>query len=58
MSVSSPSNESNGNSEKRNERRAIAFLTIVVAPVVAVMFVAAFGFIVWMVQLIAGPPGM
>ena len=28
-----------------------------VAPVLAVLTVAGFGFIVWMYQLVAGPPG-
>jgi periplasmic nitrate reductase NapE len=44
--------------EKGRERRAVIFLTIVLAPVLAVLVVAGFGFVVWMYQLIAGPPGM
>ena len=48
----------NVSTEKRRERRAVIFLTVVVAPVVAVLVVAGFGFVVWMYQLVAGPPGM
>ncbi len=43
--------------QKRRELRAFLFLTIVLAPVLSVLIVGGFGFLVWMVQLIAGPPG-
>jgi nitrate reductase NapE len=43
--------------EKRDERLAIVFLTVVLAPVLAVLIVGGFGFCVWMYQLIVGPPG-
>ena len=32
-------------------------LTVVLAPVLAVAIVGGYGFLVWMYQLIAGPPG-
>ena len=32
-------------------------LTVVLAPVLAVMVVGGYGFVVWMYQLVAGPPG-
>ena len=32
-------------------------LTVVLAPVLAVMVVGGYGFLVWMYQLVAGPPG-
>jgi nitrate reductase NapE len=54
METSVPQN----NNEKRAERRAIIFLAVVLAPIVAVLVVAGYGFCVWMYQLIAGPPGM
>ena len=38
------------------ELRGFLFLTIVVAPVVAVAVVGGYGFIVWMSQLVGGPP--
>ncbi len=43
--------------QKRRELRAFLFLTIVLAPVLSVVIVGGFGFLVWMYQLLAGPPG-
>jgi nitrate reductase NapE len=42
---------------KRDEIRAFGLLAFVLAPVLAVLFVAGFGFIVWIWQMFAGPPG-
>ena len=42
---------------RAEERRSFLFLTVVMAPVLAVGIVGGYGFIVWMYQLIAGPPG-
>lgn len=42
--------------EKRREFVVFAFLAFVLAPILAVLIVAAYGFCVWMYQLIAGPP--
>ena len=42
---------------RKEELRSFLFLTIVMAPVLAVMVVGGYGFLVWMYQLIAGPPG-
>jgi nitrate reductase NapE len=36
--------------------RAFLFLTVVMAPVVAGLVVATYGFIVWVYQMFAGPP--
>jgi periplasmic nitrate reductase NapE len=41
---------------KQQELRAFLFLTIVTAPILAVMLVGGYGFIVWMTQLLSGPP--
>jgi nitrate reductase NapE len=41
---------------KTEEWRTWVFLTIVLAPVLAVAVVSGYGFIVWMYQLFAGPP--
>ncbi len=38
------------------ELRAFLLLTAVVAPAIAVAFVGGYGFVVWMVQLVVGPP--
>ena len=39
------------------ELRVFLLLTVVLAPVLAVMTVGGFGFLIWMYQLVAGPPG-
>ncbi len=44
--------------EKRRELAVFIFLTFVLAPVLAVIVVAGYGFLVWMYQLIAGPPSV
>jgi nitrate reductase NapE len=41
---------------KRNELKAFLFLTAVIVPLLAVAIVGAYGLIVWVFQLIAGPP--
>jgi nitrate reductase NapE len=43
--------------EKKREFMTFAFLALVLVPILAVIVVAGFGFVVWMVQLFAGPPG-
>ncbi|HWK75487.1 MAG TPA: periplasmic nitrate reductase, NapE protein [Povalibacter sp.] len=43
--------------EKRQELGMFVFLALVLAPILAVVVVAGYGFAVWMYQLIAGPPG-
>jgi periplasmic nitrate reductase NapE len=42
---------------KTEEFRTFIFLTVIMAPVLAVMTVGGYGFIVWVYQMIAGPPG-
>ena len=42
---------------KAQELRGFLFLSVVMAPVLAVVLVSGYGFIVWMFQLVAGPPG-
>jgi nitrate reductase NapE len=42
---------------KALELRAFLLLSVLMAPVVAVIVVAGYGFLVWMYQLFAGPPG-
>jgi nitrate reductase NapE len=39
------------------ELRVFLFLTVVLAPVLAVAIVGGYGFLVWMYQLVTGPPG-
>lgn len=40
----------------RDERFAFILLAVVLAPVLSVAIVGGYGFIVWMSQLILGPP--
>lgn len=42
---------------KKEEFRTWFFLTFVMAPVLAVAIVSAYGFAVWFYQLFVGPPG-
>ena len=39
------------------ERRTFILLVVFLAPVLAVMIVGGYGFMVWMSQLVLGPPG-
>jgi len=41
---------------RAQELRSFLFLTVVMAPAVTGMIIAGYGFVVWMVQLFAGPP--
>jgi nitrate reductase NapE len=41
---------------RTEEWRTWIFLTFVMAPVLAVAVVGGYGFIVWMYQLLTGPP--
>lgn len=43
--------------EKRGELFAFLFLAVIMWPFIAVGVVGAYGFAVWMYQLVAGPPG-
>jgi nitrate reductase NapE len=42
---------------KAQEVRSFLFLTAVMAPLLAVLIVAGYGFLVWIYQMFAGPPG-
>lgn len=42
---------------KSQELRAFLALSVFLAPVLAVAVVTGYGFLVWMYQLVAGPPG-
>lgn len=41
-------------STRQEELRTFLFLTVVLAPVLAVMLVGGYGFLVWMYQLVTG----
>ncbi len=41
----------------QEEARSFAFLTAVMVPALTAMGIAAYGFLVWFIQLLSGPPG-
>jgi nitrate reductase NapE len=46
-----------GRSRRRSEVLTFLFLTIFLAPILAVGIVGGTGFTIWMYQMVAGPPG-
>lgn len=44
--------------DQRRELLLFLFLALVLAPILAVLIVSAYGFAVWMFQIIAGPPSV
>ena len=51
VSVESP------RAERKHELRVFLFLTVVLAPLLAIAIVGGYGFLVWIFQMFAGPPG-
>ena len=43
---------------KKTELRTFLFLAFILVPAISVGVVGAYGFAVWMYQLISGPPGV
>ncbi len=46
-----------GQEEKRRELWLFLVVTLIVFPLIAVGVVGGYGFVVWVFQMIAGPPG-
>ena len=44
------------NIQKKKELHAFVFLTVIVAPLMAVAIVGGYGLLVWLYQLFTGPP--
>ena len=42
---------------KNREFWTFILLTVVVAPVMSVVIVGGYGFLIWMYQILVGPPG-
>ena len=42
---------------KLDELKSLIILTFIILPACSVLFVSAYGFIVWFSQLLLGPPG-
>jgi nitrate reductase NapE len=57
MSRSDKTQMSSGRSRRRSEVLTFLFLTVFLAPILAVGIVGGTGFTIWMYQLVAGPPG-
>ena len=55
-SVNSSAVEPDESVRKAREVKVFLFLTVVLAPVLAIAFVGAYGFAVWIYQMFAGPP--
>lgn len=51
-----PTHESHDLMVRRRERAAFLLLTAVVFPLLAVLIVTGYGFVVWIWQMFAGPP--
>lgn len=51
------SDEAGKTPSRGQELQTFVLLAVVLAPVLAVGIVAGYGFLVWMYQLFAGPPG-
>lgn len=43
--------------EKRRELLVFGFLAAVLFPILAVLVVAGYGFLIWIIQIFTGPPG-
>jgi len=42
---------------KRGERRVFLFITVFLFPVLSVILVGSYGLMIWLSQLLFGPPG-
>lgn len=50
-------NKSDLSPSRRREWQTFLLLTVVLIPLLSVITVAGYGFIVWFIQIIFGPPG-
>jgi nitrate reductase NapE len=48
--------DENSPASKQEERRVFLFLVVFLAPILSVTLVGGYGFVIWMLQLIFGPP--
>ena len=42
---------------KRGERRVFLFITVFLFPALSVILVGGYGLVIWLMQLLFGPPG-
>lgn len=52
-----PEQPVNEDGDRSKEWRLFIFIVVFLFPILSVMIVGGFGFLVWMYQIIAGPPG-
>ncbi|EXF45523.1 periplasmic nitrate reductase NapE subunit [Pseudomonas sp. BAY1663] len=57
MKVAPNDIDPSGSSSKRDETRLFVFLIVFLFPILSVLLVSGYGFAVWIVQMIFGPPG-
>ncbi|SES79338.1 periplasmic nitrate reductase, NapE protein [Thalassotalea agarivorans] len=50
-------NDVTNDQEKKRERNMILFLMVFLAPMASVAIVGSYGFIIWISQILLGPPG-
>ncbi len=43
---------------KKDELRMFIFITVVLFPLLSVMLIGGYGFVIWILQMIYGPPGV
>lgn len=53
--MDSPTELASDDSRSR-EKRVFLFLTVVLAPMIAVALVGSYGLLIWLYQMIQGPP--
>ncbi|MFK7964272.1 MAG: periplasmic nitrate reductase, NapE protein [Burkholderiaceae bacterium] len=56
LDTSTASPEQQAQPTKSEERRVLAFVLIFLAPILVTALVGGYGFVIWMMQLIYGPP--
>ena len=42
---------------RRDERNTFWFMVLFAAPILAVLLVSGYGFLIWISQILTGPPG-
>ena len=47
-----------GSQSKGDELKVFIFLTVFLAPIISIAIIGGYGFCVWMLQLLMGPPGV
>lgn len=57
VSDSVPDQPPSGRARRRSEWLTFLFLTIILAPAISVAVVGGYGFLIWIYQMFAGPPG-